>query len=388
MNFENLKWVHPFEGRVNLIEMLYALYSKVGLANFDRSDFLEKYSISIPDSKKYIFVVADGMGYNLLKRILPGSFLMQNINSILNTIYPTSTGTVLTSIVTGKTPDKHGINGWYSYDKKFDESFMTIPFVDRFEPNKPLKVNFEDVFFEKSVIENIPITCNVVVKDAFINSSFSKWISGGKDILGYTDTRHAFEIIKKILKDERSSYTYVYFGDFDKICHTYGTKSREAKNFLEEFDQCVKDFYEFSKDMCTTIITADHGLIDIEQKNYNVMLPDDTMCEYFYAPPGGEARFTSFYVKELFVKEFKQEFTRKYGMSAVLLSIDEADELRLFGSNEIGEIARMRFGNYVAIWKDGYAFTYYKTQIGDSQLNIGVHGGLTKDEMEVPLIIL
>jgi predicted AlkP superfamily pyrophosphatase or phosphodiesterase len=391
MNIEELNWIHPFNDSVNLIDVLNALYNKAGRILQNENKELEKFHIQIPNSDKYILLVVDGMGYNLLNRILPESFLIRHVNSVMNTIYPTSTGTVLTSIVTGMTPDKHSINGWFSYDENNNESFMTIPFVNRFEPNIPLKSKFDDIFFERSVYEKLPLKTNIVVKEEFTNSVYSKWISGGKDVLGYKNLSHAFEILKEIVQNDENSFTYCYFGEFDKTCHLHGTNSAEAKLFLEELDKCVEKFYESSKGECTTIITADHGLIDIEEKNSQIILSEDSICSFFYAPPGGEARFTSFYVKDTYLNEFQVEFNIKFGDKAKLLSIDEAEKLNLFGLNGLNTIARKRFGNFVAIWNEGYAFQYSKTplnHLNESNLTIGVHGGLTKDEMEVPLVIL
>lgn len=381
IDFESLGWVHPYKDNINLIDMLHELYNKVGCKYANNNLNL------IPDSKKYVFILIDGMGYNLLKSIAPESFMAQNIKNKMNTIFPSSTGTVLTSIATGLTPNKHSINGWFSYDEEHKESLMTLPFINRFSENKPLNTKFEDVFLGEPVFRNIPISVDVINDEKIIDSKFSTWATGNRDSHGYSSIETAFDSAKDLVCKGDKSFIYMYLSEFDAICHKMGTKHKETEILLKHIDACVEKFCKETGDKCTTIITADHGLVDVDSSKYIIILPNDDMCKYFYAPPSGDTRFSSFYIKSEYKDQFVKTFDERYGQKAVLLSIEQVEELQLLGRCNLDKIAKKRFGDYIAIWLNGYAFEYRMSNEYTFK-PFGNHGGLTKEEMEVPLIVI
>lgn len=380
-------WIHPFHNSFNILDMLHAVYDRVGVKNIFASEKSNQVSQLIPDAQKYVFILIDGMGYHLLKKTLPDSFLMKNVKLRMNTVFPSSTGTVLTTIATAKWPEKHAINGWFSYNHEHQEPFATLPFKHRFDPDKPLSTPFENVFFSEPIFKHIPIKTNAIVHESIVKSQFSRWSVGNRDAFGYTNFDHAFEILANLLHAPGASFTYVYFGEYDGICHQFGHTSQEAKKMLEDLNQRIERYATLSSNDCTTIIAADHGQLVIQPENFYICLPEDPLCQYFYAPPGCDARSSSFYVKDDCKQAFEEEFKQKFASKSTLLTIEEVNESGLLGPDGITNITKARFGNYIAIWNEGYAFKYALEVTPPDQLHIGNHGGLTKDEMEVPLII-
>lgn len=385
--FEKLGWKHPYSNEANLIDFLNAIYKRLGINDVVNNENSEKLLNLIPVSKNYVFILIDGMGYNLLKKALPDSFLTQNIKLPMNTIFPSSTGTVLTSLATALLPEKHAINGWFSYQKSNDECFMTLPFKNRFDTNIPLKTSFDEVFFANPLFKNLPVQTNAIMNKSIANTTFTKWSLGYRDLHAYSDFIECFDILGKLINENHNSFNYVYIGEYDGICHKYGSDSSEATSLLAEINSHIEKFSLEHSSNCTTMIVADHGQVTIDPSNFNVILSEDSLCKYFYAPPSGDTRFSSFYVKSEFRNQFEDEFNSRFGQQSILMSIDEVEKEGLLGSNGMEAIARERFGDYIAIWKKDYAFKYSKEAISPDSLDRGNHGGLTKYEMEVPLII-
>jgi hypothetical protein len=80
---------------------------------------LEAYSREIVDlispAEHLIFVVADGLGMNLMDELPEGAVLRMNCIKSIGAVFPPSTGTALTSIVSGAWPATHGVLFWWEY---------------------------------------------------------------------------------------------------------------------------------------------------------------------------------------------------------------------------------------------------------------------------------
>ena len=61
------------------------------------------------------FILADGLGYENLNTT--DSYLNKNLTNSINTTFPSSTNVALTSIAFMNNPIKHGLIGYYLYDK-------------------------------------------------------------------------------------------------------------------------------------------------------------------------------------------------------------------------------------------------------------------------------
>src|SRR5271157_980581 len=73
------------------------------------------------DKEKKIFLVLDGLGYDLIKEFVSdrrgeGFFEGAKVGR-LTTLFPSTTTAVLTSFETGVTPAEHGIIGWTVFVK-------------------------------------------------------------------------------------------------------------------------------------------------------------------------------------------------------------------------------------------------------------------------------
>ena len=136
------------------------------------------------------------------------------------------------------------------------------------------------------------------------------------------------------------------------------------------------------------VITADHGQIPIKNENFFVINNEDDMMKLLKAPPSGDSRFVCFHVKENCKEKFEKLFNDRYGKYARLISQEELNKLHILGPEEMTEKAKSRYGDYCAIFNNGYAFSYQNSEINRNKLKKGCHSGDTDAEMKIPLIII
>lgn len=373
---------------MDFLDIVKAIFHKVG-ADIELEKEATKVSKLLKEKNKTVFILVDGMGALLIKRLVPNSFLDKSIREVATTIFPSTTSVVLTSLATGKYPQEHSVNGWFSYIEDTDESIIGLPFVDRFDYDKKLQVNFNDVFFGESLFGKVNCPVSVITKTDIAKSDYSKWFRADAKVYPYRTLKGAFQTLSKIItKNSENEFIYLYIDDFDSLCHKCGPDSEEAKVLLEKINDHIEKIAKMHSGKANIIITADHGQVTIENKNFFVINNQDEMMKLLKSPPSGDSRFVCFHVKEECKEEFIKLFNKRYGDYARLISQKELNDMRLLGKEEMTSKAKSRYGDFCALFNKGYAFSYQNGNINRKKLNKGCHSGDTDEEMKIPLIII
>ena len=101
--------------------------------------------------------------------------------------------------------------------------------------------------------------------------------------------------------------------------------------------------------------------------------------------PSNDSRCLTFKVKDSYRKEFVSYFNSVYGKIYKLYDTKEAIERGFFGSTD--KVSN-RIDDFLA---DYVALSYTNYQLCSNPKSMGMkssHAGITKEEMEVPLIVL
>ncbi len=136
------------------------------------------------------------------------------------------------------------------------------------------------------------------------------------------------------------------------------------------------------------IISADHGLINtnepkkiIEIKNHPEFAKTMTL------PLCGEPRVAFCYVKPLKIKQFKDYIKKNFSECCDIYKSEDLIKKNYFGLFGANPKLSDRVGDYVLIMKGDYIIKEF-VEGEDFNIFIGNHGGVSKEEMFVPLIIL
>lgn len=373
---------------MDFLDIVNASFYKSGL-DIELTENAKLIINMLKDRNKTIFILIDGMGALVLNNLLPDSFLNKNVGQIATTIYPSTTSVVLTSLVTGKYPTTHAVNGWFNYIEETNESIIALPFVDRFDIKRELDVKFEDVFSYESRFNKMPCPVSVISKTDIIKSKYSKWFRGDSRVYAYRTLKGAFQILSKLVtKNNEKEFIYLYIDDFDSTCHKFGPDSEEAKKILNKLNEHIEKFARMHRNKINIVVTADHGQVTIKNENFVILKNEDEIIKLLKAPPTGDSRFVCFHVKEECKKQFEKIFCERYGEYAKLISQKELDESYILGKENMTEQAKRRFGDYCAIFEKEYAFCYIDKEINRNKLKKGCHSGTSEEEMKIPVIVI
>ena len=158
-----------------------------------------------------------------------------------------------------------------------------------------------------------------------------------------------------------------------------------------DFNKSMEKFTQFLKSIegtnTTVLLTADHGQIDCGEKNTVIVNKHPKLKECLAAPVCGEPRLAYCYIRPGKEKQFKSYIKTKFSKQIKLYKSSELIEKGYFGLGKANPKLKDRVGDYVLVMKDNYAIRQFLP--GDTEsFNVGDHGGLSKEEMYVPLVVV
>ena len=344
----------------------------------------------IPEHKKIFYIVVDGLGMNFLERYGKDSFLLNHTKRQLTSVFPSTTSTALTSLMTGLAPLQHGLTGWYMYFRELGAAGIPLPFKARFTEKvfQENGVDIKDIFDFKTFFSKINNT-TVISPSETINSAFSKFCFGNVNNIGYKTIEECFSMMKKQIEEyDEKRLIFTYIAMFDDIAHKKGIYSEQSIEFFNKLDKLFIDLSKIAKDKdCTMIITADHGLIDTTKETQLNLSDYPKIKECLILPLCGEPRIPYCYVRPQKMEQFIYEIENNFGEFCDRYSLDDILKKSLFGLGDINPKFFDRVGDEILIMKDNFVVfdKVYKEKFKDI---VGFHGGLTREEMIVPLVVV
>lgn len=172
------------KNETTIVDLVRTLYNYCGYPT-EQTEIIKKI---VDNNKHLVFVLVDGMGSNLIDS-LPDTYSLKQLKVMdLVTLNPSSTGAVLTTIATAEYPAKHGIIGWYGYNRKHNIAYYPVLFADR-ENGKDLSeknITETEIYKYKSVMNKLLRETYALFPEHMLNSHFSKFVySNDNNRLGF-----------------------------------------------------------------------------------------------------------------------------------------------------------------------------------------------------------
>ena len=328
-------------------------------------------------------IITDGVGVRPLEGALPAdSYMRAHIAATVTSIFPSTTTAACTSYYNGQSAYEHGWLGWQLYFKEYATdvtTFMRTTYytgkpVDGPQPATHL-MPFETVF------DRIKKTSPHIA--AFSQYGFDTYSDHGADTkLRVGSFADICDNISRISRSDGETFTMSYWGEPDTSMHGYGVGSEQALKQFKMIDSELKSLSHRVKDTLI-IVTADHGLINSTPVYLNDH-PDIMDC--LWMPPMVESRAAAFYVKPHKRGYFEHAFRERFSDMFLLLSREDIYRTGIFGRGARHPKFDDFIGDYVACAiSDRHIM--YRIPSSDGASLIGLHAGLTEDEMLVPVII-
>ncbi|AEH50180.1 alkaline phosphatase family protein [Pseudothermotoga thermarum] len=391
MELELLDSVHykPSYQRYSLVNVSNAILKHFGCETLHPAYPFEEFLPGILDGvKKILIFLIDALGYHSLEKVASKEIILNNVNILKATsVFPTTTSSSLSSLLTGCTPIEHGMLGYVLYLKEVGGLVNMIelssPTLGKLPSSVPPKsLMFSETIFEK--LTRVGTRCFVLTSKTIRGSGFSNLTHAGASVKSYQSFGDLIQELAEIIEIDGNVFGFVYWGLLDSIGHKKGADSKAFETELYWLlKMCDKEVFPLLKGDTMLIIMGDHGQIVTPWQNEIWWSWKDPVARHFWMAPGGEMRMMHIYTKH--PEEVIEYLQSEYNDKASFYTKQQAVELGLFGFGEIKQEALDRIGDVVLIAKGNYSF-YFKLTGREESLK-SKHGALSLEELLIPLII-
>ncbi len=348
-------------------------------------------SSKLKNSRNIILIVLDGIGYEYIKEKGKKTVFQEHLKGVITSVFPSTTASAITTILSGLAPQQHAITGWFVHLKEIGAVTAILPFVTRAGGQSLAKagVRKRDIMDFKRFEDGLKAaSCNVTTQN-IKRDELKDGTSKRTSVLGYTNLRGFFSQIKKAVRSSnKRKFVYAYWPGFDAIAHQEGVRSRKAEDHFRQISKELGSFVEGMRGTNTTIIiTSDHGMIDTSGKRTIRLEDHPGLKECLTLPLCGEPRAAYCYVHPSKTKQFERYVRKKLGKCCRLYRSEELVKRNFFGLYKRNPRLNDRIGDYTIIMKHDYII---KDRLPGEEERIlaGNHGGLSKEEMLVPLAVI
>lgn len=337
-------------------------------------------------ARNVVLLLIDGLGDRYLARRGAGGELARRRRGAMTSVFPSTTASAITTTYTGRTPFEHGLTGWFSYFGEVGCVGAPLPFTSRGD-HLPLSARGEAaaaIYRGQGLFASLGVESHVVTWHDIADSLYNRHYCARAQLHPYSRASDLGAQVERIVKSgPQRKFVYAYWPEYDRISHRYGSESPEAHARLAEIDAAFGELVSrLSGTESVVIATADHGFVDVAPEE-SLELPP-ALASLLKFPLCGERRVAYCHVHS------RDEFARRAedwlgGRAEVRASASLVEE-GWFGDGaahprlgeRIGDLALVMNGRYtVKDWIPG----------DPRHLHIGNHGGISEEEMLIPLIL-
>lgn len=371
----------PGEG---LASVMPAALRSLGAATLP--DGIEAPTWELPDSRRVVVVLVDGLGARQLARASGHARTLREMGSPLGEDatfrcgFPSTTATSLTSLGTGRRPGDHGIIGWQTCFR--GGLFNHLAWRDGPDPasHQPLRTMLQEA-------GRHDITMTTVSRAMFDGSGFTRAALRGGGFVGAHDAQERAEGVLGALAQagrRGRALVYAYWDEVDKAGHVHGPGTLEWGEAVEAVDAFVGDLLERSPAGTTVVVTADHGMIPAPHA-LRRDLAHDPVLEAGVRLLAGEPRAPQAWCEPGARDDVVATWREELGEDAVVLTREEAVEAGWFGPVREGYAERV---GDVVVAMLGQATVLDSRLLRPEVLAlVGHHGSITDAETAIPLLV-
>ena len=314
----------------------------------------------------------------------------------------------MTTLYTGQPVGQHGVLEWFYYEPSLDAIIAPLLFsyagdkqreslaVAGVDPATILPPGRFATTLAASGVSTI-----VFQPREFAFSTYSKTMTVGAQLVGYhTLAEGLANLTLSMARMPGPACHVLYFGDFDAICHYYGPDTPQSDAELEGALSLLERWLvrDIEGRFPNTLLAlfADHGQVRTNPSTtiYVNNLPAfrrlrpllRTDRDGAILAPGGSCRDFFIYAQDEHLAEAQAILSEMVAGRAEVKRVDELVQHGFFGPPPVSPIFVARAGNLVVLPYAGEGVHWYEKGRFEQKF-WGHHGGLTRAELEIPLLL-
>lgn len=353
-------------------------------------------SLGLPDTHDHIgsgeslagrecLFLIDGLGADVIKDYVQYLPTISNLAHFapVQTTFPSTTATSLTTLMTGELPGTHGMLGYtVRVPRSGGRILNALKWDERVDPHvwQPIPTLLERA-------QHHGIAVSHVAAKRYANTGFTRAAFRGAHYRSADDLAELVEQARASLQ-KSPSFTYLYVNDLDVAGHRDGVGSEKWLAALNFVDRVAAAMIAQLPSGTRFWLTADHGMVNVDEK---VVLGHENPLLDGIAVIAGEPRARHLYFDEQHLSgsgpnEIAITWREFFGDRVDVFTHDEAVKAELFGSS-VSVDAHDRMGDLIVIARGGLVLIDPNREVRESAM-VGHHGALTDAERFVPLAMM
>lgn len=342
-------------------------------------------------ARNVLLLVIDGLGYEQLQKMLPQGNMADHCAGAITSVCPSTTASAIPTFLTGLAPQQHGITGWFTYFAELGAVLSVLPYRTRVGsmPIDAALVSPADLCGAKPFLGKLPLTAESVMPDWIAGSAFNRAFCAGCGVRVYKNLAGFFKCILQATKHrEQRKFVYAYWPGFDAIAHQHGVDSQLALAHMQDIDRRIGGLLDSLRGSDSLLLlTADHGFIDTRPETTVLLSQHPQLQDMLMAPLCGEPRLAYCYVHPANHRAFERYVSEHLSDWVDLYPSRQLVEDGWFGLGKEHPQLQHRIGHYALLAKGDSKIVGQMP--GEEPLRqVGVHGGLSREEMLVPLVVM
>jgi Type I phosphodiesterase / nucleotide pyrophosphatase len=398
-------FIHPDYQGGSILNLPSSICQSLGAAPLGaaplRSELL---AADLGNIKRVILLLVDALALHRLQRWMADGtapvwrrLVDQGRLAALTSITPSTTSAALTSLWTGRSPAEHGVVGYELWLKEYGvvtNMILHAPITFEGETGSLAKAGFRpeqflDLPTMGTHLASHGVRSYALQHRSIIRSGLSQMFFKDVDVHGFFTHTELWVNLRHLVESnpQQRQYFWVYTGQIDHFSHFYHPDDErtqaEFAEFSYTFEQQFLDRLSPSARKGTLILlTADHGMIATRQAAQYDLRNHPELSRLLPILPTGEHRLVYLFVKPGRVDTVRHYFEQAWPGKFAFLDPSEAMAKGLFGPGKPHPRLADRVGDLVAVAReDAYLWWANKENI-----MVGRHGGLSAEEMVVPLL--
>lgn len=369
-------------------------------------------SDTLPDEESYdqvILFLVDAFGwrflennldrYPFIKRVLADGVLSQ-----LTSQFPSTTSAHITCINSGIPVGESGVFEWFYYEPEVDAVITPLIYAlatsKERENLRRLGVPAHKTLPTPRLIPTLRdagIQTTIFQPREYAYSTYSMHMSQGADLAPYVTWSEALVNLRRLFERQKhKAYYYLYFPGIDTLSHIYGPDSpqtaAEIEFFFIQLERLLVELGQY-RGRALLLLTADHGMAETDPNTtvyLNQRFPDleRMLVQDRLGRPlrfGGAPRDLFLYIKPEHLDEASELLATGLAGRAEVYPTSQLIQAGFLG--EVSSRLLERLGNLVLLPYRYESVFWYEKGIFE-QNYYGHHGGLTPEEMLIPLAAL
>jgi hypothetical protein len=356
-----------------------------------------------PGVRRVVLVVLDALGLRMLQEMwargdgqafseLAGAGRLVPLTSV----FPSTTDAALLSLSTGRPPAEHGWLAYTMYLREMGMAANAIMLCPMWARQSDMLVDWgldpESLVTVPTLASRLAaagISTAAVLSSRFIGSGFTQMLYRGvSELRGHVHASDLWVHLRRLLASTRNDRALItaYWSGLDTLGHYYG---HDTEMWQAEFrtvshllgSEFLARLPAEDREGTLLLVTADHGQIRIAPEAIVRASDDPELSRHLQVPVVGESRAAFLYPRPGRAPAIRDRLARAYPEWFAVLDSPAALDAGLMGKPVCDE-AYARAGELLVLPRGLHALEHRELSV----VLLGRHGGLTQEEMLVPLI--